>query len=78
MNLKRAKALRQALREFAQAQFKGKAPNNAYSREPYNGRKDPKFWGGMIRLIPREPRAVYLKAKRTDFLKRHPKETIRA
>lgn len=81
MNLKRAKALRSAINEWAQSKagsslFVGRAANDAYIRQPYNGRKDPKFWGGPIRVADISPRAIYIRAKRNDFNNRHPKELV--
>lgn len=54
MNLKKAKALRQAIREFAKAPFNGKAANNAYLRA---GDKAP------IKLDHTSPRYIYKRAK---------------
>ncbi len=55
MNSKRAKALRQAIREFSRAAFNGKAANDAYLRP------DPK---GPITLDKQGPRFIYQRAKK--------------
>jgi hypothetical protein len=54
VNLKKAKALRQAIRAFARAPFKGPAANDAYLRVA----------DGPIRVDPKSPRAIYKKAKK--------------
>lgn len=55
MNSKKAKALRQAIREFAKAPFNGKAANAAYMRP------NPK---GPITLEKTGPRSIYKRAKK--------------
>lgn len=68
MNSKRAKALRQAINVISKAttRFRGPAANHEYLRDPYNGRRDPAFWGGPIRVDSRSIRGMYLRAKKND------------
>src|SRR5271170_3534754 len=66
MNSKKAKLIRKLINELAGTaapDFKGRAPNDKYLR--YGG-------SSAIFLDPLTPRAIYLRAKRNEWNRRHP------